>query len=97
MVAPFLFEPSFQADHMLDVVDFFRLDACRKIQAQRRSQLGQFLTPPAVARQMASMLECKQPDIVLLDAGAGVGTLLIPNSGNELVTTNNTNNTNISL
>jgi adenine-specific DNA-methyltransferase len=60
---------------LLDSVDFYRLDANRKIDAERRSDLGQFMTPPATARLMASMFEAKHKSITLLDAGAGVGSL----------------------
>jgi adenine-specific DNA-methyltransferase len=60
---------------LLDSVDFFRLDANRKLDPERRSDLGQFMTPAATARLMASMFEAKHKDITLLDAGAGVGSL----------------------
>ena len=60
---------------LVDNVDFFRLDANRKLDSHRRSDLGQFMTPPATARLMASMFEAKQERISLLDAGAGVGSL----------------------
>jgi len=56
-------------------VDFFRLDANRKLAPDRRSVLGQFMTPPATARLMASMFEAKDKELTLLDAGAGVGSL----------------------
>src|SRR3989442_2172558 len=60
---------------LVESVDFFRLDANRKLDPERRSDLGQFMTPPATARLMASMFEAKQENITLLDAGAGVGSL----------------------
>lgn len=60
---------------LIDSVDFFRLDANRKLDPDRRSGLGQFMTPPPTARLMASMFEAKQEEIRLLDAGAGVGSL----------------------
>src|SRR5260221_11986464 len=60
---------------LIDSVDFFRLDANRKLDPDRRSDLGQFMTPPATARLMASMFEAKDRDLSLLDAGAGVGSL----------------------
>jgi adenine-specific DNA-methyltransferase len=60
---------------LVDSIDFFRLDANRKIQPERRSDLGQFMTPPATARLMASMFQANQEEISLLDAGAGVGSL----------------------
>ncbi|MBZ5545954.1 MAG: N-6 DNA methylase [Acidobacteriia bacterium] len=60
---------------LVESVDFFRLDANRKINPERRSALGQFMTPPATARLMASMFEAEPQSIELLDAGAGVGSL----------------------
>ncbi len=43
---------------------------------QRKSQLGQFMTPPRVAEFMASLFELPvKPAIRLLDAGAGQGAL----------------------
>ena len=41
----------------------------------RRSTLGQFFTPPATARLMASMSTLLRQRVRLLDAGAGVGAL----------------------
>jgi len=60
---------------LVESVDFFRLDANRKLDPVRRSDLGQFMTPPATAKLMASMFETKQDQLTLLDAGAGVGSL----------------------
>ena len=60
---------------LLESIDFFRLDANRRLEPSRRSELGQFMTPPATARLMASMFHAEQDDISLLDAGAGVGSL----------------------
>lgn len=60
---------------LVDGVDFLRLDANRKLDPARRSELGQFMTPPATARLMASMFEATFENIRLLDAGAGVGSL----------------------
>lgn len=42
---------------------------------QRRSALGQFFTPPAIARFMASMSTNVGQQVRVLDAGAGVGAL----------------------
>ncbi len=41
----------------------------------RRRTLGQFFTPPATARLMASMSTLLRQRVRLLDAGAGVGAL----------------------
>ena len=60
---------------LLESVDFYRLDAGRKLVGDRRAALGQFLTPAPTARLMASMPRAAQPEIRLLDAGAGVGSL----------------------
>jgi len=60
---------------LVDRIDFFRLDATRKLDPTRRSDLGQFMTPPATARLMASMFKENQERIELLDAGSGVGSL----------------------
>lgn len=42
---------------------------------QRKSQLGQFMTPPGVANFMASLFDVPSGNIGLLDAGAGQGAL----------------------
>jgi adenine-specific DNA-methyltransferase len=60
---------------LVESVDFFRLDANRKLIPERRSNLGQFMTPPATAQLMASMFEAAADEISLLDAGAGIGSL----------------------
>ena len=60
---------------LIESVDFFRLDANRKLDPEKRSDLGQFMTPPSTARLMASMFEANKKHITLLDAGAGVGSL----------------------
>ena len=59
---------------LLDRVDFLRLDANRGL-GDRKSELGQFMSPAPVARLMASMLTGEQEHIRILDAGAGVGSL----------------------
>ncbi|MBN8724348.1 MAG: Eco57I restriction-modification methylase domain-containing protein [Acidobacteria bacterium] len=61
--------------NFLDKIEIFRLDAARKLNPKRRSELGQFFTPLTIARLMASMFQQPKPLIRLLDAGAGVGTL----------------------
>jgi adenine-specific DNA-methyltransferase len=60
---------------LLESVDFFRIDANRKLDPDRRSDFGQFMTPTPTARLMASMFKADQDEITLLDAGAGVGSL----------------------
>jgi len=60
---------------LVDSIDFFRLDANRKLDPERRSEFGQFMTPPATAQLMASMFRAQTEHISLLDPGAGVGSL----------------------
>ena len=58
-----------------DSVEFFRLDANRKLDPSRRGKLGQFMTPPPVAKFMASLFKQTPQNMSLLDPGAGVGSL----------------------
>ncbi len=60
---------------LVDRVDLVRLDAGRRLDSVRQAELGQFMTPAATARLMASMFEARGERIRLLDAGAGVGSL----------------------
>lgn len=60
---------------LTDRVDFFRLDASRKLDPERKESLGQFLTPAPVARLMASMPDYGDVVVRILDPGAGVGSL----------------------
>jgi adenine-specific DNA-methyltransferase len=60
---------------LLESVERLRTEAGAKLDASRRAELGQFMTPWPIARLMASMFEDSQCDIRLLDAGAGVGSL----------------------
>ena len=64
------------ASNLLEKVDFLRPEATRKLQQSQRGEKGQFLTPSSVAIIMARMFEFNCPDISLLDAGAGIGSLL---------------------
>jgi adenine-specific DNA-methyltransferase len=60
---------------LVEQVDLVRIDAGRHLNAQRQAELGQFMTPAATARLMASMFEARGDRIRLLDAGAAVGSL----------------------
>ena len=60
---------------LIEQVEAIRLVANAGLDESRRSQLGQFMTPPPVARLMAEMFDDLSGDIHLLDAGAGVGSL----------------------
>lgn len=58
-----------------DQIELIRIDATRGLDAARRSQLGQFLTPNLVARLAIGMFRPIRGDVRLLDAGAGAGSL----------------------
>ncbi|MEZ4405266.1 MAG: BsuBI/PstI family type II restriction endonuclease [Polyangiales bacterium] len=60
---------------LLSRVDLVRLDASRKLNPSRRSELGQFMTPAPVASFMASLPVATGDTLRVLDAGAGVGSL----------------------
>jgi adenine-specific DNA-methyltransferase len=60
---------------LVEQIDLFRVDATRNLDPATRSSLGQFLTPPAVARFMAALFHGPSEDLRVLDAGAGVGSL----------------------
>lgn len=60
---------------LVDHVDLVRIDAGRRLDADRQTELGQFMTPASTARLMASMFEPRAGQIRLLDAGAAVGSL----------------------
>lgn len=61
---------------MFDQIDTIRREASTGLNQERRSELGQFMTPSRIARFMASLFaERSQESISLLDAGAGVGSL----------------------
>lgn len=47
----------------------------RQLTRQRKSALGQFLTPEPVAELMASLFDARWNELQLLDAGAGAGAL----------------------
>jgi type I restriction-modification system DNA methylase subunit len=55
---------------VVQLADFYRIDASRKLDAGRRSELGQFFTPLATARLMASMASITRPSLRLLGAAA---------------------------
>ncbi|MCX6031871.1 MAG: BsuBI/PstI family type II restriction endonuclease [Chloroflexi bacterium] len=60
---------------LVERVDLYRVSALRRLDPSHRAEMGQFLTPPPVARFMASLFGESGDAIRLLDAGAGVGTL----------------------
>jgi adenine-specific DNA-methyltransferase len=58
-----------------ETVDLARLAATDHLDAQRRAELGQVLTPHFVAKLMADRLSLHRSSIRLLDPGAGIGSL----------------------
>jgi adenine-specific DNA-methyltransferase len=60
---------------LTDSTDINRIQLSTKLNCQRRSELGQFLTPAPVARFMAGQFHNLSGHIHLLDPGAGVGSL----------------------
>src|SRR4051812_38284218 len=77
MIVPQLsHERTFEPTDLTEQVELFRLDANRQLDARRRVELGQFMTSASIGRLMASMLVCDTSNVSLLDAGAGIGSLL---------------------
>ena len=64
-----------KSQDILGFADTLRVDASRRINPLRQAKLGQFFTPAPIAHLMASMFEVTTEDVVILDAGAGVGIL----------------------
>jgi adenine-specific DNA-methyltransferase len=58
------------------IVDELRHEANAKLDPKKKGALGQFMTPFKIAEFMASLFT-KKPTAVLLDAGAGIGSLTI--------------------
>src|SRR5579884_2654060 len=56
--------------------DLYRVEGSKRLDPASRSALGQFLTSSDVARFMAAVFEKITGDVRLLDAGAGVGSLV---------------------
>jgi adenine-specific DNA-methyltransferase len=56
-------------------VDFLRDAIRQEMDSEKKSAFSQFFTPPSVAEFMSSMFTDKGPEIHILDAGAGVGSL----------------------
>ena len=70
-----VFDVKADSDTLLDYVDFLRIDASRRLDQAHRAEMGQFFTPPPVARLMASMLAERPKKLTIIDPGAGVGSL----------------------
>jgi adenine-specific DNA-methyltransferase len=71
-----LTEPRTLPIQLLDRADAVRREVSPRIALQRKSELGQFMTPAPVARFMAGLFPpATMQTCRLLDAGAGVGAL----------------------
>jgi adenine-specific DNA-methyltransferase len=58
------------------VIDLLRHEANSKLDPKKKGALGQFMTPFRIAEFMASLFENRK-NAVLLDAGAGIGSLTL--------------------
>lgn len=58
------------------IIDELRHEANAKLDPIKKGELGQFMTPFKIAEFMASLFS-KRTDAVLLDAGAGIGSLTL--------------------
>ena len=58
-----------------EAAEYYRIDAGSKLDPEKRSALGQYMTPAPIARYMASLFAGLEDGVRLLDAGAGVGSL----------------------
>lgn len=64
------------AIQLFEHADTVRRGVAARITTKRKSELGQFMTPPTVARFMAALFPASTlPTCQLLDAGAGLGAL----------------------
>lgn len=63
--------------HAIQNIDARRISVSAQIPAEKKSEFGQFMTPLGVASFMAGMFsDLDGKDIRLLDAGAGIGSLI---------------------
>ena len=74
-VIPLLPSPPLTPDLLVARLDLLRIEHGRGSDRERRADLGQFLTPPATARLMASMVRATGTTLRILDPGAGLGAL----------------------
>ena len=65
----------------LGALDHVRMEATSRLNPARKIEFGQFMTPGAVARFMASLFSERQGAVRLLDAGAGIGFLAAASRG----------------
>lgn len=59
----------------VETADFYGGLALAGVDAGQRAALGQYLTPPPLARFIASLLSCRSEAMRALDPGAGAGAL----------------------
>ena len=64
------------APTLIEQVELARIHAAGQLNPARRAELGQFFTPAPLAQLMGALLPGSQRHVSLLDAGAGVGSLL---------------------
>ena len=57
-------------------IDMLRRAATARLDPGRRSELGQFFTPSGIAEFMAGMFTATDRPVSIMDAGAGVGSLV---------------------
>jgi adenine-specific DNA-methyltransferase len=69
-------EEKIAIQQLLTQVELIHLAANNQIKQSPKNKNGQFLTPLPIAKLMASMFDFNLPEISLLDAGAGAGSLL---------------------
>ncbi len=62
---------------MISTVENKRLHISKRIDAKKKSQLGQFFTPQRTAAFMADLFPYESKPCYLLDAGAGIGSLSV--------------------
>ncbi|MGQ0715507.1 MAG: Eco57I restriction-modification methylase domain-containing protein [Gemmatimonadaceae bacterium] len=60
---------------LLDAAENTRRQSVRKLGSEARAAFGQYFTPTATARLMASLFQARTRRLRVLDAGAGVGSL----------------------
>jgi len=60
---------------VVETIEFFRVDASSKLDPEKRTILGQYMTPAPIGHFMASLFSDAGGEVRLLDAGAGVGSL----------------------
>ena len=60
-----------------ETVDFYRVDTSLKLDTERRTALGQYMTPAPIGRFLASLFSVTREDPCVLDPGAGVGSLTV--------------------